>query len=488
MNLKHTAILASALTILCQNALAATELTIYNENLALIKTEQKVTLNEGINEVVFKDAAERMLPQSAFIYGNGIKIIEQNYDYAGINTETLLTANIGKTVKTVRTDEKTGENIFETATLIAVNGFTPVLKFDYGIETNFPGRVVFENIPQSLNVSPVFKAKAQTAAAGEKNLNLIYLASGFSWSANYIAKINNDETFSLLGRVAINNNSGSSFEDVAVSTIAGDVNTVSEVLAPRMYKSAMLNTMAAGAVAETAMDDAVIEAPSSVGGYYVYKMPEKVTLKNGQIKQISFIDAANVKYKKRGQITSPLHFTESKSSFKDLHPEVIYNFVNQTEDGLGLPLPKGKISFYDKDKEGALQFVGENTINNTAAGQHLTLQVGRFFDIFAEGKVDSIKKQSERELKTSQGHTCPMFETTYIYDVTYKLTNTGDKAADIVLKQNFPAKAEILTESLKSTAGENAEREWRFRVDPDVPYELKLSVKNTRNTRRCSEL
>lgn len=484
MNFKYAA-LSLTLALLSQNATANTEITIYNQDLALIKTEQKATLAAGQNEVIFKDAAQSMLPDSAFIFGDGVKIIEQNYDYAGIDTQTMLNANMGKTVKTVRTNEKTGENIFENATLIAVNGFTPVLKFDYGIETNFPGRVIFYNIPKSLNPSPVFKAQAQTATAGEKNLNLIYLASGFSWSANYVAKINNDETLSLLGRVSINNNSGSSFEDISASVIAGDVNTVSQVMAPRMFKRAMLNTMAMGAVEEVSADSAIISAPLSVGGYYVYKMPEKLSLKNGQIKQISFIDAPNVKYKKRGRITSPLYFAEDKNSFKDLHPEVIYNFTNQTEDGLGLPLPKGKISFYDKDKESALQFVGENTINDTAVGQHLTLQAGRFFDVFAQGQINSIQKQSERELKTTANTSCPLFEITYIYDVTYEITNNGDKETAIVLKQNFPAKAEILTESLKSTAGDNAEREWRFSVAPKVPYELKLSVKNTHEVRRC---
>lgn len=486
MNSKYTA-LSLACALLSPNAIADTEITIYNQDLALIKTEQKATLTPGINEIVFKDAAQSMLPESAFIFGNGIKIIEQNYDYAGIDTATLLTANIGKTVKTVRINEKTGENIFETATLVAANGFTPVLKFDYGIETNFPGRVIFDNIPQSLNPSPVFKAKAQTATAGEKSLNLVYLASGFSWSANYVAKINNDETLSLLGRVSINNNSGSSFKDISASVIAGDVNTVSQVLAPRMFKRAMMNTMAMGAVEEVASDSAVISAPSSVGGYYVYKMPEKISLKNGQIKQISFIDAPNVKYKKHGRITSPLYFAEAKNSFKDLHPEVIYNFTNQTEDGLGLPLPKGKISFYDKDKENALQFVGENTINDTAVGQHLTLQAGRFFDVFAKGQINSIQKQNERELKTAANTSCPLFETTYIYDVTFEITNNGEKETSIILKQNLPAKAEILTESLKSTAGDNTEREWRFSVAPKVPYTLKISVKNTLNARRCPE-
>ena len=143
----------------------ATEITIYNQDLALIKKRQQVKLNKGINEVVFDEVARQMRPESAFIFGDGVKILEQNYDYAGVNYMNMLSAFVGKEVKTVRINPATGENIYEKAILLAADGMSPVLKFDYGIETNFPGRVLFDKVPLGLNSTPVLKAGEETAEA-----------------------------------------------------------------------------------------------------------------------------------------------------------------------------------------------------------------------------------------------------------------------------------------------------------------------------------
>lgn len=107
-----------------------------------------------------------------------------------------------------------------------------------------------------------------------------------------------------------------------------------------------------------------------------------------------------------------------------------------------MPLPKGKISFYDYDKNGALQFVGENTIDNKAEGQRLTLNLGKFFDVYAEGKVDDIQKLSERKYKKNPADTCVTAETTNLIETVYSVTNKAQYPADIVLKQPLPAEAE----------------------------------------------
>lgn len=477
--------LSTAVSLAALNVQAAeTELTIYNQDLALIKKAQKMELKAGVNEVVFDEAAKQMRPESAFIYGDGIKVLEQNYDYAGINYMTMLNANIGKEVKTVRQNPQTGANIFEKAVLLAVDGVTPVLKFDYGIESNFIGRVVFEDVPSGLNSEPVLRAKVQTSAAGEKDLNLAYLANGFSWQANYVAKVNDDKTLSVLGRVSLNNMSGSDYNDVAVNLIAGDVNVVRSMMQPRMFKMAMMNTMASDTVAEAAMGGAVMDAPESLNGYYVYKIPQKTSLKDGQIKQVSFIEAPTVKYKKRGEINSGLYFGTSKSFYKDVHPTVVYNFANNKDDGLGMPLPQGKISFYDTDKNGALQFVGENTIDNKAEGQKITLKLGKFFDVYANGKVTEIKEIGKpKQTMLSNGGCRSSY--TYSYDVVYDVMNKSGEAVDIVLKQPLPDKATIVDETLKGEAGDGNIYEWRFTVNAGQKQELKLKLENVIERSGC---
>lgn len=485
MRLSRVILTAAALLPVLQAQAAETELTIYNQNLALIKKAQKLTLKAGVNEVVFDEAAKQMRPESAFIYGDGIKVLEQNYDYAGINYMTMLNANIGKEVKTVRQNPQTGANIFEKAVLLAVNGMTPVLKFDYGIESNFNGRVVFDEVPFGLNSEPVLKAKVQTAAAGEKELNLAYLANGFSWQANYVAKVNDGETLSILGRVSLNNTSGSDYNDVAVNLIAGDVNVVNTAIQPRMYKMAMMNTMASGAMADSAVAEAEIASPESLNGYYVYKIPQKTSLKDGQIKQVSFIEAPAVKYKKRGEINSGLYFHTTKSFYKDVHPAVVYNFANNKDDGLGMPLPQGKVSFYDTDKSGALQFVGENVIDNKAEGQKITVKLGKFFDVYANGKIETLKEVGPAQHTMLANGGCRSRQT-YTYDVIYDVTNKSGEPVDIVLKQPLPDKAKITDESLKGKAGDGNVYEWRFTVEAGQSQELNVKVENVVDMGSCN--
>lgn len=483
--MKKTWILMSALSMIAFNAMAETEITIYNQNLALIKKNQMEQLKAGVNEIVFDEVAEQMKPESAFIYGNDIRVLEQNYDYAGINYATMLNANIGKTVKTVRQNPQTGANIFEKAVLVAADGMSPVLKFDYGIETQYPGRVLFDNVPSVLNSTPVLMAKVETKESGAKDLNLAYLTSGFSWEANYVAKIDDEKTLSLLGRAAVSNNSGSGYENVNVNLIAGDVNVVNAYMQPRMARASkgmlMMNAMAADSF-EAAP---VIDAPVAMDSYYIYKIPEKTELKNGQIKQVSFITAPKVSYQKEGVLSSSLYFGTERSAYKDVHPQVVYHFMNNKEDGLGMPLPQGKISFYAPDDKGALQFIGENMMSEKAEGQKITAQLGRFFDVYGEGKISDVQKITEKQLQKKQ-QKCPVMAATYRYTVNYKVTNKGKDVVHMVLKQNIPASAKILQENLKGQPGDGNIYEWKFDLNSGEAKDIELKLENEIERADCS--
>jgi len=481
--MKFGAFCLAAASMLAINAYAGeTEITVYNQNLALLKKTQSVDLKSGVNEVVFDEIAQELKPESVFIYGNGIQVLEQNYDYAGINYMTMLNANIGKEVKTVRQNPDNGENIYEKATLLAADGMAPVLKFDYGIETAFPGRVVFDEVPATLNSTPVLMAKIKAEVLGQTDLNLAYLTSGFSWEANYVAKINDETTLSLLGRAAITNNSGSGYEEAKVNLVAGDVNVVQNVLRPRlMAKSA--NFLSMDAVNGT---DAVIGAPISMDSYYIYNIPGTTSLKNGQMKQISFIDAAKVKYEKEGVLASSIYFGGSKSFYKDIHPTVYYRFENVESDGLGMPLPKGKVSFYAQDDNNSMQFIGENTIGNIAKGQKVSLQIGKFFDVFGEGQVKEVTKVDEKSYKKSPTDKCQNIAQIYRYDIVYKFSNTGKKDVNLVLKQPLANSARILEETLKGQAGEGNTYEWHFVLKADGVQEINVIAESSLEHRDCS--
>jgi hypothetical protein len=56
-----------------------------------------------------------------------------------------------------------------------------------------------------------------------------YRATGFSWKADYLITLNENETkISLSGWVTIDNNSGKKYADAKIKLIAGDVNVVKQ--------------------------------------------------------------------------------------------------------------------------------------------------------------------------------------------------------------------------------------------------------------------
>ncbi len=110
----------------------AVEVSIYNQNLALIKDSRQVDLGIGRADVAFEGVASQMMPETAVINANGVKILEQNYEYDLLTPENILEESIGQEVTTVITNPETGKNVFDKATIINSNYGRPILKFSFG--------------------------------------------------------------------------------------------------------------------------------------------------------------------------------------------------------------------------------------------------------------------------------------------------------------------------------------------------------------------
>ena len=93
-------------------------LSIYNQDLALVKDIRQADIKAGTSEIVFDGVAQQIQPETAMLYGQDIKILEQNYSYNVITYENLVNQSVGQEVTTVRQNPQTGENIFEKAYLI----------------------------------------------------------------------------------------------------------------------------------------------------------------------------------------------------------------------------------------------------------------------------------------------------------------------------------------------------------------------------------
>ena len=128
----------------------------------------------------------------------------------------MVDKSVGQEVTTVRKNPQTGENIFEKAFLIGSAYGQPILKFPYGIETNFSGQVVFDKIPSGISDKPILTAKIDNKKAGNKNLFLAYLTGGLSWKTDYVATRADKTQLGLTGGVTINNTSGIDYDNAKI--------------------------------------------------------------------------------------------------------------------------------------------------------------------------------------------------------------------------------------------------------------------------------
>ena len=439
-------------------------ISVYNNNLGLIHDMRRVTLPKGLSEVAFEGVASSIQAESAILSGKGIRVLEQNYDYNLLTSNNLLDSFIGKEVKTAVQNPQTGEPIYNKATLISNNYGKPVLRFDYGIEADFPGRVIYDNIPQNLRVKPTLVASIENKNAGAKDLELTYLANGLSWKADYVAEITSDNKLDLNTWITLKNETGADYENAKIQLISGQVNHYAAAgagIRPMMAKAVRM---------ENAMDSVAVAsvAPENVSDYYMYKLPQKTTVKDKQSKQISLMNINDVKYEKEYRFISPLYLGlgASKSEFDKKHPDIVFKLTNEKEFNLGQPLPSGMVRFYENKGGDNMVFLGENRIEQTAVGEKAELSIGQAFDIYAKGKIVDVKAISK-----------DVFE--YQAEITFK--NVSNQKASIVFEQNIYNNWKVLQENMSGKQKNSSTMQWKFELPSQETKVLNFTIRVNRN-------
>ena len=97
-------------------------ITIYNEDLALVRDQRSMTLEAGRNRVEFPDVSAQIIPESVVLKADGLALIEQNFDFDLLTPAKLMEKAVGQTVQIVRINPGNGAEVRETAKVLAVNG------------------------------------------------------------------------------------------------------------------------------------------------------------------------------------------------------------------------------------------------------------------------------------------------------------------------------------------------------------------------------
>lgn len=419
-----------------QKALAV---TIYNDNLALVKDTREVRLPKGEARLAFQEVSAQIRPETALLrnltHPKDFWVAEQNFDFDLLTPQKLLEKYVGEKVTVVRSvPNESGagaREVREEATVLATNNGT-VLQFADRIETSVPGRLVYPKVPGNLRARPTLVISLNSGSDRAQQLELSYLTGGLSWRADYVANLAADEkTLDLSGWVTLTNQSGAAYPNATLQLVAGDVNRARE---RRMDNVAFLSAGVAKAA-----PPAPKMAEESLFEYHLYTLDRPTTLAVNQTKQVALLSASGVPVRKEYLLQGQNYYYSG--SYGDLGEKqkvgVFVEFDNKESSRLGMPLPKGIIRVYKRDSEGRAQFVGEDNVDHTPKHELVRLKLGDAFDVTAK------RKQTDYKSLGRQG------KFGYVHESAFEvvLKNAKKESVTVSLLEPMPGDWEVLQSS-----------------------------------------
>jgi len=346
-------------------------LTIYNEGFSNIKSISEIELKKGINYLNFDNLSDNIIANS-FLLNINAKLKERTINLPNFNKIEILKKNINANITLQN------EDILIEGTLIDILDEMILIKNkngQYSTINNINDYVItFNDIPQVLMKSSSISFAIESDKSNKEKYEISYLTRGLNWNANYIADYNPDKNIiNLQGFFNINNNDDISYKDVNVRFIAGKINQQLEY--DNLLYSAQARSLAER---DEGYFNKTIE-PESMGTYYAYQYPEKITIEEQQKKSFVFLNANNIKVKSKKVLK--IYRADLEDNFMN-----ILEFENKKENNLGIPLPNGVISVY-QNINNFKDFAGESKINNTPSGETIQLNIAKDFDLLGKTTV-----------------------------------------------------------------------------------------------------
>ena len=179
-----------------------------------------------------------------------------------------------------------------------------------------------------------------------------------------------------------------------------------------------------------------------LGDFYLYPIAERTTIANNQTKRSASSTRSVPARKVYGRTVGWL-----SSDPQPVNVQSQIAFSSSRDGGLGDALPAGTVRFYQRDRAGNPQFIGENGIGHTPMGSELTLTTGDAFDVFVQAEVESRDRitsadyeRSSRYRVTINGEQVREVQIDRTVDywrttMRYTLTNAKSTPVDVELVQ-----------------------------------------------------
>ncbi|MFH1863087.1 MAG: DUF4139 domain-containing protein [bacterium] len=366
-------------TMACCQSSQEVSVTVYNQNLGLVKETRSVEVQKGPFQIEITDVAAQIDPTSVHLSLSGARILDQDFEYDLVSRSRLLERYLDQPIE-VFTEH--GE-LFSGKLLSASASELILLSAEGKVQIVAPDAVRdlrLGELPGGLRTRPTLVWSLIGDKTGKQAAELSYLTQGMTWHAEYVAvTVEKADRLELSSWVSIENRSGATYKNAKLKLMAGDVRVLPQGIPTDGGRQAIFAEMAAKG-APSFEEKAFFE-------YHLYTLSRPTTLKDRQTKQISLFEPAAVSAQRE-------YIYDSQKDPKQVQVNLV--FKNEKKAGLGLPLPAGKVRVYQKDDDGSLEFVGEDRIEHTPEDEEVRLVVGSAFDVAAEREMTDVKRISER--------------------------------------------------------------------------------------------
>ncbi len=401
---------------------------------AVVRDTRKLDLTGGLNLVQFTDVAEFIDPTTVSLVDlsvtaeqaaqAGLKVLEQKFAFDLVSPTKLMERYIDQNI-TVNHNLGNGKVEAITGTLLSANQGQIVLRTAQGLRL-LPahGDIQLGELPEGLITKPTLQWQLWAPAAGKREVRTAYQTAGLTWRADYNLILAEDDRSADLGAwVTIMNLSGASYPDAQLKLIAGDVQRIQPnvVTGPMMARSSRM--MVADEMAGAAFEQ------KPFFEYHLYTLPRAATIDQNSTQQIALFETKRgVKVEKmlvyyglpgdarRWVFPSPM-MDRNLGQGGNKKVDVYLQFHNREADGLGVPLPKGKVRVFKADTRsqaevkldatgkpvggsaavGSLEFVGEDLIDHTAKNEKVLVKIGQAFDVTGERVQTDFKVDTARD-------------------------------------------------------------------------------------------
>jgi hypothetical protein len=380
---------------------------------AFVREQRDFALARGRSQLRVNDVPALIDPTTLSFTSltdpQGTRVLAQSFEFDLTNPQKLLSRYLDRQI-TVEQPRGTSVETFSGTLLSAQQGLT--LRNPDGsvrLVSHYAG-VNLPSLPGGLISKPTLVWDLESAREGTQTARFTYQTNGMTWWTDY--NLTQSETSSGECRlemgawVTLVNQSGASYRDATLKLVAGDVQRAQP----------QRQTMMAAAPATSralAKDEGFSE--KAFFEYHLYTLGRPVNLPDNSTQQIELFPRApavgcekgfvyagqgNVYYNPGSVMTERAFGTAVNRKV-----DVFLRFQNTRANGLGVPLPAGRLRVAKLDPaDKSLEFIGEDVIAHTARDETVQLRLGSAFDLVGERKqldfrIDTTAKWMEEDIE-----------------------------------------------------------------------------------------